>query len=59
MPGINGSLLECSRVGKKTKIRELEPPGTLIKPAYLSPWSALNTVAINQSIGLDDATGII
>ena len=31
------SLLECSRVGKRTKVCKLEPPGTLIKPAYLSP----------------------
>ena len=33
-------LLECSRVGKRTKVRKLEPPGTLIKPSYLSSmWS--------------------
>ena len=30
-------LLECSRVGKRTKVCKLEPPGTLIKSAYLSP----------------------
>ena len=30
-------LLECSRVGKRTKVCKLEPPGTLIKPSYLSP----------------------
>ena len=30
------SLLECSRVGKRTKVCKLEPPGTLIKSAYLS-----------------------
>ena len=24
---------------QRTKIRKLEPPGTLIKPASLSPWS--------------------
>ena len=33
-------LLECSRVGKRTKVCKLEPPGTLIKPSYLSSmWS--------------------
>ena len=32
------SLLECSRVGKRTKVRKLEPPGTLIQPPYLSLW---------------------
>ena len=31
------SSLECSRVEKRTKVRKLEPPGTLIKPSYLSP----------------------
>ena len=30
-------LLECSRVGKRTKVCKLEPPGTLIRPSYLSP----------------------
>ena len=33
-------LLECSRVGERTKVCKLEPPGTLIKPSYLSSmWS--------------------
>ena len=31
------SSLECIRVEKRTKVRKLEPPGTLIKPSYLSP----------------------
>ena len=31
------SLLECSRVEKRTKVRKLEPPETLIWPPYLSP----------------------
>ena len=31
------SLLECSGVEKRTKVRKLEPPGTIIKPPYLSP----------------------
>ena len=40
LSGFFVSLLECSRVGKRTKVRKLEPPGTIIKPPYLSSmWS--------------------
>ena len=40
LSGFFVSLLECSRVEKRTKVRELEPPGTIIKPPYLSSmWS--------------------
>ena len=40
LSGFFVSLLECSRVEKRTKVRKLEPPGTIIKPPYLSSmWS--------------------
>ena len=40
LSGFFVSLLECRRVGKRTKVRKLEPPGTIIKPPYLSSmWS--------------------
>ena len=40
LSGFFVSLFECSRVGKRTKVRKLEPPGTIIKPPYLSSmWS--------------------
>jgi len=38
LSGFFVSLLECSRVGKRTKVRKLEPPGTIIKPLYLFLW---------------------
>ena len=40
------SLLECSRVRKRTKVRKLEPPGTIIKPPYLSPMVLIIAIAL-------------
>ncbi len=44
------SLLECSRVEKRTKVRKLEPPGTLIQPSYLSPQKKDTAYAMSLNL---------
>ena len=44
-------LLECSRVEKRTKVRKLEPPGTLIWPPYLSDEDRYITIgSVNGTV---------
>ena len=45
------SLLEFNRVEKRTKVRELEPPGTIIQPPFLSNMTRVCYLIKEKSYG--------